>query len=32
MTKPATEVNLQREFDAPRDVVWEAFSSGAHVA
>ena len=32
MNKPATEVNLSRELDAPRDLVWEAFSNGAHVA
>ena len=31
MTKPATEVVLNREFDAPRELVWEAFSSAAHV-
>ena len=26
------EVNLTRELAAPRDIVWEAFSDGAHVA
>ena len=27
-----TEVNLSRELDAPRELVWEAFSNGAHLA
>ncbi len=26
------EVNLTRELDAPRDLVWDAFTDGAHVA